>query len=182
MGKPSNYTLYSGGHEGAESFFGECAEKYGVNEVTFTFEGHALKRSKNLVTLSQDDLVKGNISMEIVSNHMNRRYHNVDKIKRTLQSIYHMVNSGSQIFAVGEILEDKTAKGGTGWGVELGKFFNRQVHIYDKNRNEWFTWKSGEWVNGTPVITESTFCGTGTRMLTEDSKKAIEELFSRSFG
>lgn len=181
MTNTNEFTLYSGGHEGAESYFGQCAEKFGVNEVTYSFEGHHLKRDKNVKVLSADDLKRGDISMEIVSKHMNRKYHNVEKIKRTLQSIYHMVNNGSQIFAVGEILDDKTAKGGTGWGVELGKFFNRQVHVYDKAKNNWYTWKSGEWVEDTPVISEKTFCGTGTRFLTEESKKAIDDLFSRSF-
>jgi hypothetical protein len=33
-----------------------------------------------------------------------------------------------------------------------------------------------------PVIHEKTFCGTGSRELTEDSIAAIEELFYRSFG
>ena len=182
MVNASEFTLYSGGHEGAESFFGECAEKYGVNEVTFSFEGHMIKREKNVVMLSSDDLKRGDISMEIVSGHMNRNYHNTDKIRRIFQSIYHMLNKGSQVFAVGEILPDGTVKGGTGWGVELGKFFNRGVHVYDKVVNSWFTWKDGKWVSDSPVITEHTFCGTGSRMLTEESKKAIEKLFADSFG
>ena len=38
-------TLYSGGLKGAESVFGETAEKYAVNEVIFTFEGHKLSRA-----------------------------------------------------------------------------------------------------------------------------------------
>ncbi len=181
MSKGENFTLYSGGHEGAESFFGACAEKFGVAEVTYSFEGHAIKRAKNVVVLSEEELKQGDISMEIVSTRMNRKYHNHEKIKRIFQSIYHIVSKGSQVFAIGVILDDNTAKGGTGWGVELGKFFNRQVHVFDKEKNVWFTWQEGKWVESTPKITESTFCGTGTRFLTEESKKAIEDLFERSF-
>jgi len=33
-----------------------------------------------------------------------------------------MVNNGLQVFAVGIIQADNTVTGGTGWGVELGKF------------------------------------------------------------
>jgi len=33
-----------------------------------------------------------------------------------------------------------------------------------------------------PVISEKTFVGTGTRNLTEDGLKAIQDLFTRSFG
>ena len=32
-----------------------------------------------------------------------------------------------------------------------------------------------------PVILHETFCGTGTRNLSDEGKKAIEDLFSRSF-
>jgi hypothetical protein len=174
--------MYSGGHVGAETFFGECAERWGVAEVTFSFEGHYIKRSTNVVMLDQSELMRGDISMEIVSQHMHRQYHQGDKIRSVLQSIYHMVNKGQQIFAVGEIHEDGTVTGGTGWGVELGKFFNRNVHVFDKKSNAWHSWRHGEWVKEQPVIMETTFCGTGTRELTPECTKAIEDLFARSFG
>lgn len=180
--KPGECTLYSGGHAGAESFFGECCEKWGVNEVTFSYEGHHIKREKNVEMLSPEQLKRGDISMEMVSMHMHRQYAHATKIKAVLQSIFHMVNRGSQVFAVGEIQPDNTVKGGTGWGVELGKFFNRNVHVFDKSKNLWFKWQPGEWVEEEAIITEPSFCGTGSRNLTDESRKAIEELFERSFG
>ncbi len=39
-------TLCSGGLKGTEATFGEIAEKWGVNEVIYTFEGHKLSREK----------------------------------------------------------------------------------------------------------------------------------------
>ena len=110
-------TLYHGGLKGAETLFGENAEKYGVQEVVFTFEGHRLNREKNAVTLSEDDLLRGDISMELASRMMNRTYYETEKIRRVLQSIFHMVNKGHQVFVVGTILEDNSVKGGTGWAV-----------------------------------------------------------------
>ena len=35
-----------------------------------------------------------------------------------------------EIYAVGWIQDDETIKGGTGWGVELAKVFNRPVHVF----------------------------------------------------
>jgi hypothetical protein len=93
-----------------------------------------------------------------------------------------MVNNGHQVFAVGHIMPDGTVMGGTGWGVELGKFFNRNVHVFDKQQNCWFTWKSGSWQKDMPVIHEKAFCGTGTREMTPDCEKAVVDLFERSFG
>ncbi|MBU8850060.1 MAG: hypothetical protein KOO64_11000 [Desulfobacterales bacterium] len=176
-----DYNFYSGGLKGAEETFGDCAQKYEINETNFSFEGHKCSREKNITILSDEELKKGNISMEIVSARMGRRYARVDKIRKVFQTIFHMVNKGYQVFAIGWIQSDKTVKGGTGWGVELAKFFNRPVSVFDQDKNEWYTWEKNEWVEDKPVISHKTFCGTGTRNLSDEGKKAIEELFSRSF-
>jgi len=177
-----DYYLYSGGLKGAEETFGNCAQEYGVNETNFSFEGHKCSRDKNITLLSDDELKKGNISMEIVSERMGRRYAKGNKIRKVFQLIFHMVNKGYQVVAVGWIQADKTVKGGTGWGVELAKFFNRPVHVFDQETEKWYAWENTEWVENEPVITHKTFCGTGTRNLSENGKKAIEDLFNRSFG
>ncbi len=119
--------------------------------------------------------------MEIVSMRMHRNYAQADKIRKVFQLIFHMVNSGLQVFAVGWIQADDTVKGGTGWAVELGKLFNRPLSVFDQDRNQWFTWKDNAWVTDQPVIEHKTFVGTGTRNLNEAGKQAIRELFSRSF-
>lgn len=178
----STFTLYSGGHKGAESEFGTQAERWGIREVNFSFEGHQMERSRNMHILTPDELKKGDISMEIVSRRMGRTYSRADKIRKVIQSIFHTVNSGYQVFAIGWIQPDDTVKGGTGWGVELAKLFNRPVSVFDQERNSWFSWKEHKWTADTPVITSSTFAGTGTRNLTAEGTKAICDLFTRSFG
>lgn len=175
-------TLYSGGLQGAETAFGEAAEKWGVKEVTYNFEGHKINREKNVVVLSEEELSRGDISMELASKMMGRSYYEAEKIRKVLQTIFHMVNSGHQIFVVGTIQDDNTVKGGTGWAVELGKLFNRPVHVYGQVRKNWHTWKDGSWQEDLPVITHDTFVGSGTRNLTDEGKAAIADLFERSFG
>ena len=91
-----------------------------------------MKREKNVVMLDEKELRRGDVSMEIVSLHMHRRYAQADKIKCVLQTLFHMVNSGMQVFAVGVIQDDDTVRGGTGWGVEPAKFFNRDLHVFDR--------------------------------------------------
>ncbi|NOQ45682.1 MAG: hypothetical protein GQ559_03270 [Desulfobulbaceae bacterium] len=175
-------TLYHGGLKGAETTFGENAEKHGVNEVIFTFEGHRLNRDRNSVMLTEEELQRGDISMEIASRMMNRTYYETEKIRRVLQAIFHMVNKGHQVFVVGTILEDNSVKGGTGWAVELAKLFNRPLHVYDQNEKKWFTWKDNSWQEDTPTITYDTFVGSGTRYLSDDGLAAIEQLFIDSYG
>lgn len=182
MADRSHITLYSGGHKGAESEFGRLAETWGIQEVNFSFDGHLVERSRGIRELSPAELDKGNVSMEIVSTRMGRKFAQADKIRKVIQTIFHMVNNGYHVIAVGWIQADDTIKGGTGWGVELAKLFNRPVHVYDQDRREWFVWQGNAWVAETPVIDRTTFVGTGTRHITEDGKAAIRELFQRSFG
>ena len=178
----SKIEFFSGGLKGAETAFGENAEKWGIREVTFSFPGYNLTREKNVMILSDEELKCGDVSMEIVSNRMGRRYTHADKIRKVIQVIFHMVNKGFQVIAVGIIMEDGTVKGGTGWAVELAKFFNRPVSVFDQETACWYTWKDSVWEKDTPVISHDSFCGTGTRNLTEEGHKAIDDLFERSFG
>ena len=173
--------LYSGGHKGAEAAFGQQAEAHDIPEVTVSFQGHAMVREKNVKMLSDVELAKGDVSMEIVSRHMGRTYSSAEKIRRVIQSIFHMVNASQHVFAIGWIQADDTVKGGTGWAVELAKFFNRDVSVYDQDRNQWFTWVDRAWQPDEPVIPHKAFCGTGTRNLTAEGEKAIQALFDRSF-
>lgn len=175
------FCLYSGGLKGAEAAFGACAEQFGVKEVTLSFEGHKCTRETNLTVLDAETLKKGDVSMEIVSKRMAKRYTRSETIRKVFQLLFHMVNKGYQVVAVGWIQEDQTVKGGTGWGVELAKFFNRPVHVFDQGTNAWYGWCDGKWHEDVPVITHNTFCGTGTRYLTPEGENAIAELFQRSF-
>ncbi|MBN2419864.1 MAG: hypothetical protein JXL81_10800 [Deltaproteobacteria bacterium] len=178
----SKITLYSGGHKGAEAEFGKLAEAWGINEVNFVFEGHSAERTKNLRVLTGEELKKGDVSMEIISMRMKRSYSKADKIRKVIQTIFHMVNSGYHVVTVGWIQEDGTVKGGTGWGVELARLFNRPLHVYDQDKKAWYAWKGNEWIEDIPVISSETFAGTGTRYLSEDGKEAVRDLFVRSFG
>lgn len=174
--------LYSGGLKGAETVFGETAEQWSIKEVNFCYAGQKTNRQKNLIQLSDQELKRGDISMELVSKMMHRTYYETDKIRKVLQTIFHMVNKGHQVFVIGTILEDNTVKGGTGWAVELAKLFNRPLSVYDQAKDKWYTWKQGAWSEDNPQIEHETFVGSGTRNITENGRKAIEDLFANAFG
>ena len=177
----SDITLYSGGHRGAEAEFGRLAEQWGLAEVNFSFPGHAPERSRGLHVLGPEDLDKGNVSMEIVSARLGRTFSKAEKIRKVIQTIFHMVNSGYHILVVGWIQPDGTVKGGTGWGVELAKLFNRPLNVYDQDRKAWFAWKNNTWVTEKPVLAHKTFVGSGTRHLTDDGRRAISDFFESNF-
>lgn len=176
----SKCTLFSSGLKGAEATFGELAEKWKVKDVVYSFDDHKLFRDKNVTVLKQEELERGDISMELASRMLNRTYYETEKIRKVLQTIFHMVNSGHQVFVIGTIQDDKSVKGGTGWAVELAKMFNRPLHVFDQPKKQWFTWET-DWVESEPTIEYDTFVGSGTRYLNDAGRIAIEELFTRSF-
>ena len=175
----SKALLISGGHKGTEAEFGRCAERHGIPEVTISFEGHVMEREANVTVLSDPELEQGDVSMEIVFRRLGRTFHRGHGIRRVIQAMFHMVMRGDRLFAVGWILPDSTVKGGTGWGVELAKFFNREVSVFDQDRGRWFTWRAGDWHEDEPVIPNGSFTATGTRNLTPAGRAAIQALFER---
>lgn len=183
--KPADCILFSGGAPGAEAAFGACAERHGVEEVNFTFEGHRLARSRGVRVLNHEELLAGDISLAYVAKLMHRRYSDSAGIRKVLQTLWYQVNSGQEIYVIGAILDDDTVRGGTGWGAEFAKLCNKPLYVFDQERNGWFRWTGEEWKAAAgkeePVITHPHFTGTGTRHVTDAGKQAIEELFTRSF-
>jgi hypothetical protein len=183
--RPEDGILFSGGAPGAEAAFGEAAERHGVEEVHFTFEGHTIARQRGLRVLNHEELLAGDVSLEYVSRLMNRRYTEGPVLRKILQSIWYQVNHGQEIYVVGHILDDDTVRGGTGWGAEFAKLCNKPLHVFDQEKDAWFTWTGAAWrrrdAGDQPVIEHVHFTGTGTRVLEANGQAAITALFDRSF-
>ena len=177
--------LFSGGAPGAEAEFGACAERHGIEEVNFTFDGHKIVRHRGVRVLNHEELQNGDVSLEYVSRLMHRRFTDAPTIRKILQTIWYQVNNGQEIYVIGAILDDLTVRGGTGWGAEFAKLCNKPLHVFDQEKDRWFTWSGTEWqprANAdAPAITHPHFTGTGTRTIRDNSKRAIEDLFTRSF-
>jgi hypothetical protein len=181
--KPEDCTLFSGAANGAEAEFGACAERWGIDEVNFTFEGHNDARRRGLRVLTTEELRAGDVSLAYASKLMHRRYPDTPLFRKVLQSIFHQVNNGQEIYVVGKVNPDDTVTGGTGIAAEIAKFFNKPVCIFDQDRDAWLRWTGERWdPAGEPVIGHAHFTGTGTRFLRDNGRAAIEALFRRTFG
>ena len=184
----SDCTLYTGGAAGSEAAFGRTAERWGVREVAFTFEGHRQARTTGRHELTARELAMGDVSLAYVSKRLHRTYNDRGGLIRgVLQTLWHMVSRSRQVFVVGTILADGTVKGGTGWGVELARMWSRDLWVFDLPQARWHRWDSsvsvrGGWIEDQPKITAPHICGTGTRQITGVGEAAIEELFHSSFG
>src|SRR5256885_11946751 len=113
---------------------------------------------------------------------MQRRYADAPTIRKVLQTLWYQVNNGQEIYVIGTILSDKTVRGGTGWGAEFAKLCNKPLFVFDQEKQNWFKWSGADWEpltkTAAPVITHPHFTGTGTRTLHEQSKAAIDGLFT----
>src|SRR5258706_2525759 len=177
--------LFSGGAQGAEAEFGACAERHGIEEVNFTFEGHKIARHRGVRVLNHEELQSGDVSLAYVSRLMHRRFVDAPTIRKVLQTLWYQVNSGQEIYVIGAILDDDTVRGGTGWGAEFAKLCNKPLFVFDQDKSRWCRWTGTAWESSVaakgPVITHPHFTGTETRTMRENGRKAIDALFDRSF-
>ncbi len=181
--RAAEFTLLSGAADGAETAFGECAERHGLAERNFSFAGRQTVRQRGLVVLEPAELALGDVSFTYLRARMNRDFEPSQKFRKVLQSIWHQVNPAGEVFCVGVVQKGGTVKGGTGWAVELAKKQHKQIWVYDQQLHTWYEWFGHDWrACDPPAITHYRFCGTGTRRLEEHGRRAIEELFTRSFG
>jgi hypothetical protein len=187
MMRREDVILFSGGAQGAEAEFGACAERFGIEEVNFSFDGHKPERTRGLRVLNHEELNAGDISLAYVSKLMSRRYPDTPTFRKILQSIWYQINNGQEIYVIGAIQPDQTVRGGTGWGAEFAKLCNKPLFVFDQEKNAWFSWdgEASKWVahgaSDLPTIQHVHFTGTGTRMPTPAAVKAIHDLFTRSF-
>ena len=181
---PRRYKVLSGGSKGAEAEFGRNAERWGLSEVNYTFEGHRLlDRQRGIVVLSEDELKKGDFSLVNASRRLNRVLSEIPLVRSILQTIWHQVSGAGQVFMVGTIQDDNTVRGGTGWGAELARLWKKPLYVFDQSKRSWFRWSGTAWeIASLPTITSEAFAGIGTQDLTEEGRVAIHDLFLRSFG
>ncbi|HZP41466.1 MAG TPA: hypothetical protein VFD84_08125 [Candidatus Binatia bacterium] len=181
--RPEDCTLFSGGANGAEAEFGAAAERWGVEEVNFTFAGHQPVRQRGIRVLTSAELKQGDVSLAYASKLTHRKYPDTPLFRKVLQSIFHQVNHGREIWVVGKIQPDDTVVGGTGIAAEIAKFFNKPLFVFDQERNGWFRWAVDRFEDvREPVIGQPLFTGTGTRFLKDNGRAAVAALFARTFG
>lgn len=179
---PKQCVLFSGGAAGTEQFFGAQAEAWGIEEVNYSFDGHQIERKRGVRVLTSEELALKDVSLTYVSRLMGREFTKAPLFRKVLQSICWQVSSGQEVVVVGNIQPDQTVKGGTGWGAEFAKICNKPLLVFDQEQDGWYRWLNDAWVKvEEPVIEHTHFTATGTRFMEANGRKAISDLFARSF-
>ena len=160
------------GRPGAEAAFGACAERYGVEEVNFTFDGHKIDRHRGVRVLNHEELLAGDVSLEYVSRLMHRRYTEGPTLRKVLQTLWYQVNNGQEIYVIGAIQEDDTVRGGTGGAPSSPSCVTSRCMCSTRSAIAGSAGAAPSWEGCTdstaPVITHPHFTGTGTRTIRDN--------------
>ena len=174
--------LFSGGATGTEAAFGAAAQRHGIDEVNFTFEGHNPVRERGRRILTGAELRRGDVGLGYWSKLMHRKYPDTPLFRKVLQTIWHQVHNAQEVFVVGRINPDDTVTGGTGVAGEYAKILHTPLYVFDQERDGWFCWSGEGWrAEDAALIRQPCFCGTGTRFLRPNGQTAIDALFARTF-
>ena len=192
----SNITCHSGGAEGSDSYWESIGVNFGVKTKAYSYQTK-YHTSPNKVEISDEDYQEGVIEVNKANKHMDR--FGINKYINLLARNWAQVKYSTQIFAIGIIIDSgkkgpkgyyskskiQTVDGGTGYAVMMGILNMRDVYVYDQVKLKWFRWSYSTMsfieLKETPKIKTQNFAGVGTRQITPDGIKAIEEVYQKTF-
>lgn len=178
-------TCHSGGAIGADTFFEEIGELYGVQTMAYSYKT-SYHNSKNKVEISEIDFLEGVEKVEFAQKTLNRK--KFQKYLNLLSRNWQQIKNANQVFAVSKIIFKsgvECVSGGTGWAIQMAIDNQKEVFVFDQEQNAWFKWSYAKSkfcvLKNTPKITKINFAGIGARKINENGINAIEELYKLSF-
>ena len=189
---PKDYHLYSGGAVGADTKWGEIANKYNIGKIR-----HYRPETLDVLTPSQTQEVE--TAYIGAANKLGRKVLDANTTAgKLVRRDYLQDKAADSIFAIGHILRpgEKNSKGyvvrstipsvdgGTGYAVQMAIDLHKPVHVFDQQYKHWyrFDYDQNTFVaEDIPTLTTK-FAGVGTRQINEDGINAIEQIFEKTFG
>lgn len=178
---------YSGGAQGADAVFGQCAFKAGHIVKDFSFQGHRTNPAWR-VELSQSMLDKADPYLVQANRVLGRRFPTANMfVNNLLRRNYYQVKDSDKVYAVATRTQDqKFVNGGTAWAVQMAIYLGKAVYLYDMNYRLWYAWSGNimhKWMEVGSVFMmtgpSGAYAGIGSRNLTMDGANAIAKLFGQ---
>src|SRR6478672_4353625 len=96
--------LYSGGAEGADTVFGQCAKKVNHTVCHYSFPNHKPNVKENIVVVNEEDLREANSHLENANKFLQRSWPTrSDYVDKLLQRNYWQVRDSKRIYAVASL-------------------------------------------------------------------------------
>ncbi len=170
--------LHSGGAKGADSQFEIIGREFGLIHFNHYWYQKKNPFSKIEDEISKEDYQEG-VKMVYESNKILKRQ-NIDKYMHLLARNWSQCKYSDAIYAISTFKSNKEVNGGTGWCVQFGILTNKEVYVFDQEKEQWYYWNGKFEVCVTPKLTEN-FAGIGTREINEAGKKAIRNVYEKTF-
>jgi len=184
--KPSK--VHSGSAKGSDYLFEMLAVKAGIAVEAHTFEGHrgTAGDPANFKKHSQEELNKADSALKKANETLGRTFPAKDQhTNNLLRRNYYQVVDSDQIIAFAPLLNG-LVQGGTGWAVQMAIDMGKEVHIFDTNTAQWFSWPQPaaqgqgpkvRYLGGVKAVNEAEAKGEGVSTL----RKAGEQHFGNPF-
>ena len=192
----NNITCHSGGAQGSDTHWEKIGEKYGVKTKAYSYKT-SYHVSDNKVEISESDYLEG-VDEINKANKLLARY-GINKYMNLLARNWAQIKYSNQVFAIGYIVDPRkkgnkgyynkskiqTVDGGTGYATMCAINNIRDVYVFDQIKLKWHRWSYSTMsfleLKETPRIQTQNFAGIGTREITTDGIKAIEEVYKITF-
>jgi hypothetical protein len=193
----SKVRCHTGGALGADTEWEQRGLIRGVQVFAYSYKTK-YHESPCKVEISEDEYKEG-MTMISKANKKLGRY-GISKYMNLLARNWSQVKHSDQIFAIGIIVEPgkkgvkghrnaskyEVVDGGTGYAVQMAIDSEKDVFVFDQNKELWFRWSYNSMrfiqMKETPAITEQNFAGIGTREIKPCGIKAIEDVYIKTFG
>ena len=176
--------LFSGAAGGAEAEFGAAAERHGIEEVNFTFEGHPDARRRGIRVLTHAELEHGDVSLTYVSKLMHRRYPDTPPVQ---EGAAEHLAPGEQ--RPGDLRRRRRSSPTTPSRAAPAGAPSSPSSATSRSSSSIRSKTAGSAGRARPskprkdpAIQHQHFTGTGTRFLKDNGRAAIAGLFDRTFG
>jgi hypothetical protein len=181
--KLKDFELYSGGANGADTFFGIIGKEYGI-EKQYHYRAsededysHLLKNAGIEATyLSDEDINECYAAIDKLFKKKHPRNHINDLKARN----YFQALDSDGVFAIGKLNESKDGvSSGTNVAIQFGIKQKKPVYVYDYMLKKWFVYSRVEKIfveyGDVPLLTQY-FAGVGIRACQESAKAKYQYL------
>jgi nucleoside 2-deoxyribosyltransferase len=182
--------IQSGGATGADTEWARVASKFGMSTTAHGFQG--MKVGGGTPEIYTPEQLKQNDAFikTVNEKHLNRifpmkptQYRDVQATEyanNLIRRNFYQVQNADAVIAIGRFKNGKV-DGGSGWAAYMGIEQNKPVYVFDQEKNKWFEWKNGKFVqtNLNQVKSFTNFAGIGSRNINANGIRAIENYMNK---
>lgn len=176
------YRFYAGGVAGSNTYWNKKAVAYGMDRVHYYYR-HPTPLGSTPIT--DQDYEEGCRRVKQANIVLHRLPHQHISL---LACIWPAVRDCEAVFAIGNCKTNvaNSVTGETAWGVIMAVQIEKPVFFFDQYRGRWMEYEYGDfncfcYMSSPPVLTER-FAGISTQGLREKGMRAIDDVFTKTFG